>query len=514
MEEDEKTCRDCRSWEEDIYWTHFHFIHFFQFLHGDFRSHLAVPKKFAENMKNKLGENVFLKGPSGSIWKVGLAAEEEGLFFKRGWEEFVKDHHPLAENDVLMFKYNGNSLFEVLMFDHWSLCEKEASYFCKRREQMERDSEVGKKRKAREGPEVVIESPLPQDDAPRAPAEEPGKPEETVPTPTLRQQRTATRKRASPGMKTKAREGSEVFIEFPLPQDAPAEEPQQLEETVPTTTVRSRRIGTRKRASPGMKRKSGEGFKVVIESPSPQVASARAPVEEPQKPGETLPTATVSEHRILTRKRASFGNIGKASSSAVIDQEKKGGSLKSLSVSGIPPIKEKVMRRRSAREGLRFTHTYVSRKIAALGKSPEQVLAIQAIQQAQAAMKSESFLVVMRPSHVHINFYLSIPVEWADKHLSPCNQRIILRMKDRTWTALYYYTSRNCGGISASGWRSLVLENNLQESDVCLFDLGDSIDGMVVLDVTIFRAVESATPALTVSQASAPATDGLEGNVC
>ncbi|OWM73123.1 hypothetical protein CDL15_Pgr001237 [Punica granatum] len=137
------------------------------------------------------------------------------------------------------------ALFRLLRVSS-SFLKKEASYFCKRPEHFERDSEIGKKRKAREGLE-----------------------------------------------------------------DAPAEEPQKPEETVPMTTVRSRRIGTRKRVSPGMKRKAGEGFKVVIQSPLPQDASARAPVEEPQKPGETVPTATVKEPRILTRRGLPLGTLGR-----------------------------------------------------------------------------------------------------------------------------------------------------------------------------------------------------------
>ncbi|PKI48666.1 hypothetical protein CRG98_030953 [Punica granatum] len=417
MEEDDETCKqDCRRWEEDIYWTHFRSIHFFQFLRGDFQKQLAMPKKFAENMKNKLGENVFLKGPSGSIWKVGLAAEEGGLFFKRGWEEFVKDH-PLAENDVLMFRFSGNSRFEVLMFDQRSLCEKEASYFCKKWGQNEKESEAGMKRKAREGSEVVTESPLPQD-AVRAPAEE---------------------------------------------------QPQKEEETAPAAT-----------------RKKGR--------------------------------------RIVTPRRASLANVGKESSLIVIDQDKKRSPVKSPSASSTPPQKGKVTRRRSVHKDSGFTHVFVSKKNAAV-KSPAHVLMMQ---RAQAAMKSESFSVVMQPTHPFdllacplfklynllsicdmcqylFRNYQSIPVQWADKHLGRCHQNIILRVKDKTWKTRYNYTSRNCGGISG-GWRSFALDNYLQESDVCLFDLGDSIDGTVVLDVTIFRAIESVIPA--VPEASAPPAEG------
>ncbi|GAU15370.1 hypothetical protein TSUD_04390 [Trifolium subterraneum] len=120
-----------KSWEEDIYWTHFQFIHFTQFLTTHFQQHLALPKTFSNNVKKKLPENVTLKGPSGVVWKVGLTSRDDTLYFTSGWQQFVKDHS-LKENDVLVFKYNGESHFEVLIFGGESLCEKAASYFVKK----------------------------------------------------------------------------------------------------------------------------------------------------------------------------------------------------------------------------------------------------------------------------------------------------------------------------------------------------------------------------------------------
>lgn len=54
---------------------------------------------------------------------------------KDGWKEFVDEHY-VEENDVLVFKYDGNSCFDVLIFDQ-SGCEKEASYFVRRSNPLE-----------------------------------------------------------------------------------------------------------------------------------------------------------------------------------------------------------------------------------------------------------------------------------------------------------------------------------------------------------------------------------------
>ncbi|CAI8606380.1 unnamed protein product [Vicia faba] len=117
-----------KSWQEDIYWTHFQFIRFTRFLSTHFEQQLALPKTFSNNVKKKLPQNVTIKGPSGVVYNVGLTTRDDSLFFTNGWQQFVKDHS-LKENDFLVFKYNGKSHFEVLIFDGESFCEKATSYF-------------------------------------------------------------------------------------------------------------------------------------------------------------------------------------------------------------------------------------------------------------------------------------------------------------------------------------------------------------------------------------------------
>lgn len=101
----------------------------------------AIPQKFVKNLREKLAGTISLRGPSGGLWNVEVtaaAAGDDTLLFKQGWKAFVEDHS-LEENDVLVFKYTagggGDSsriIFDVLMFDKQSLCEKEASYFVRK----------------------------------------------------------------------------------------------------------------------------------------------------------------------------------------------------------------------------------------------------------------------------------------------------------------------------------------------------------------------------------------------
>ncbi|KAG9152713.1 hypothetical protein Leryth_023465 [Lithospermum erythrorhizon] len=90
-----------------------------------------IPEKFAMNLREKLGEVVSLKVPSGAIWEVGLENEIDSLTLKLGWNRFIKDNG-LKENDIVIFKHNGSSVFDVIFFDGKNLCEKEDSYFVRK----------------------------------------------------------------------------------------------------------------------------------------------------------------------------------------------------------------------------------------------------------------------------------------------------------------------------------------------------------------------------------------------
>ncbi|GKV04716.1 hypothetical protein SLEP1_g16832 [Rubroshorea leprosula] len=127
----EETSKGSKKWQEDIYWNHFHCIHFISHLYGDFQKHLAIPRKFACKLKKKLPESVVLRGPGGFMWNVRLSMEGDTLYFNDGWQDFVIDHS-LQENDTLLFEYNRESRFDVFLFEQSSSCEIESSYFVKR----------------------------------------------------------------------------------------------------------------------------------------------------------------------------------------------------------------------------------------------------------------------------------------------------------------------------------------------------------------------------------------------
>lgn len=336
-------CRECKKQEEAIYWNYFQSSHFFLPLSGQFHHQLAIPEKFVNNVREKLAEAVTIKGPSGTTWEVGLTADNNALFFKHGWQKFVEDHS-LEENDVLFFKYSGNSCFEVKMFDPQNCCEKEDSYFVRKCEHRGLVN-VREKRNASESFDVMEDSSHEAD-------------------------------KSSPSVK-------HVKVDVQTPE--------------PVTSIRpTRRVARR----------------------------ANNDRQGPSSTSMGYPVQYVSKRRPVT------------------DEEKE--------------------------------------------------TALQMANAARAASAKDSFIVVMRATHVYKTFFMSIPAEWLYSHLPSNVNEVILRMQGKTWNARVY--RKVSGGGLMGGWKSFALENFLEEHDVCFFQLEDEVSDGTVLDVQIFRVVEEVIP--------------------
>ncbi|XP_078182255.1 B3 domain-containing protein Os12g0592300-like [Carex rostrata] len=91
-----------------------------------------IPKKFGKKFKGSMRENVELEGPSGITWHVKMIRSNNTFALRSGWKEFVIANR-IDKNDVLVFTYNGNSSFKVVIFN-WSGCEKASPFFAKKKE--------------------------------------------------------------------------------------------------------------------------------------------------------------------------------------------------------------------------------------------------------------------------------------------------------------------------------------------------------------------------------------------
>ncbi|XP_004292711.1 PREDICTED: B3 domain-containing protein REM5-like [Fragaria vesca subsp. vesca] len=93
---------------------------FFKGLKDDFSRQLRIPSAFIKKLNTSSPHR--LRGPSGEYWDVELGKRGNQMFFHRGWEKFVQ-HHPVEVGDLLIFSYDGVSMFNVRIYGK-TFCEK------------------------------------------------------------------------------------------------------------------------------------------------------------------------------------------------------------------------------------------------------------------------------------------------------------------------------------------------------------------------------------------------------
>ncbi|KNA12123.1 hypothetical protein SOVF_128690 [Spinacia oleracea] len=65
---------------------------------------------------SNLSNVIYLNIPSGKVWEFDLVRENGKTFLQKGWPEFVK-FYSLNDGHCLLFKYEGESRFDVVIFD-------------------------------------------------------------------------------------------------------------------------------------------------------------------------------------------------------------------------------------------------------------------------------------------------------------------------------------------------------------------------------------------------------------
>ncbi|XP_077224157.1 B3 domain-containing protein REM10-like [Tasmannia lanceolata] len=83
---------------------------------------LSIPIAFHKYLVGEKGNIAVLKSTLGKSWRVKVRGHINGVFFEDGWEDFVVDHG-LCSGDILVFRYEGNMVFDVTIFDK-TACEK------------------------------------------------------------------------------------------------------------------------------------------------------------------------------------------------------------------------------------------------------------------------------------------------------------------------------------------------------------------------------------------------------
>ncbi|XVE93294.1 hypothetical protein REPUB_Repub01dG0178500 [Reevesia pubescens] len=78
---------------------------------------LRIPQHFVRNhLPEEIPSKAVLKGPSGDYWNITMWQKKGNIIMQHGWHQFYQDHS-LGNNELLLFRYNGNMCFDVQIFD-------------------------------------------------------------------------------------------------------------------------------------------------------------------------------------------------------------------------------------------------------------------------------------------------------------------------------------------------------------------------------------------------------------
>ncbi|KAG6729400.1 hypothetical protein I3842_01G027500 [Carya illinoinensis] len=92
--------------------------HFFKIILADSLRHgkLMIPRRFVRKHGEGLSNLAFLNLPNGAEWKLELTRCDGEIWLQKGWQEFL-EYYSVKPGHFLVFRYEGNSRFHVLIFD-------------------------------------------------------------------------------------------------------------------------------------------------------------------------------------------------------------------------------------------------------------------------------------------------------------------------------------------------------------------------------------------------------------
>ncbi|XP_020102990.1 putative B3 domain-containing protein Os04g0347400 [Ananas comosus] len=90
---------------------------FVKVLLPEFLEKLPIPDAIAQLLMHQHNETATLFSPLGRFWHIALEKDaDDNMHFSNGWREFSRAHDFTA-GDFLLFRYEGNMVFKVKVFD-------------------------------------------------------------------------------------------------------------------------------------------------------------------------------------------------------------------------------------------------------------------------------------------------------------------------------------------------------------------------------------------------------------
>uniref|UniRef100_A0A8I6XCI9 TF-B3 domain-containing protein n=1 Tax=Hordeum vulgare subsp. vulgare TaxID=112509 RepID=A0A8I6XCI9_HORVV len=92
--------------------------HFLMFIVDGCGQEMIVPDEFLRRFRGEIPREINLETRNGHSYTIGVAKYPDKLVLQAGWGVFVKTYD-LRMDDCVVFRYKGNSQFDVIIFDRF-----------------------------------------------------------------------------------------------------------------------------------------------------------------------------------------------------------------------------------------------------------------------------------------------------------------------------------------------------------------------------------------------------------
>ncbi|KAH7858369.1 hypothetical protein Vadar_023075 [Vaccinium darrowii] len=407
------------------------------------REKLRIPGKFVKKLGNELPNVATLITPHGCISHVRLEKIDGKFCFTDGWNEFVK-HQSIGAESLLIFSYLGNSILRVNIYD---ISKAEINYRCKAHRGLScgyRQAPVKEEVEEDDCIEILDPVPFPQHQTPTSlennGADSVSKAEaNSVKGDELH----ITKNLGKAPVPCVLRGFREPSCGWGKPVDKEVEDDNSVE--IPDSPCPSQTPTCREN------KEADRVFEETAKARGAGISNSPSPLSHEAKRIKQLSELMTSETRLNQRTKRKI--LDECEDSA---QEK---------VSKSPTAGAETSLRRSR------------------AVTPQERVRVQNISR---MFRSENPFcrVSLRPSYVYEGSSLHIASSFADRYLAGVSRFITSTVSTgEQWPIKCTWV--NGSAMLTTGWHQFVLDNRLEEGDVCIFELIKMVD--IVLKVTIVR---------------------------
>ncbi|MCL7048225.1 hypothetical protein MKW94_007698 [Papaver nudicaule] len=437
---------------------------------------LVLPNEFTMKYGKELSDHAIIKVPNG-IWHIVISKAEGELVFENGWPEFM-EFYSIRVGHLIVFRYDGNSKFQVHIF---GMDTTEIDYYPSHMDNAKHEVEVVSSYS--DEVEVVL----------------PSKKRRKVEVISVHSDSTQSYSLSSESTLRSNYEPS-MFAESATQSNNEPSLRECPDKTPVQKTIAPKRFHT-------------EAFRATLEAAEafkPENPFFKRIIQDSHiKKGVKVPVAFANSYlrnitRMMITLRISDGRtweVGYISRTVQIERTEsmiyKGwykfvadNHLKAGNVCVFELVDRKKIK---INVHIFRQQTTYSRKLTP--KSSYYTDEFQATLEAAEEFTSENpfFKIVMHASHIKSGI-LSVPAVFATSHLrNVTRMTITLKVDEKTWEVGYLSTTpterKIARGLIYRGWRVFVADNDLNEGDVCVFELVDHRKKFE-MNVHIFRLLQ------------------------